>query len=429
MRILTVTTLYPNAEAQNHGVFVENRLRQLLKSGLVEATVVAPVPWFPFGAGVFGRYGQMARIPVVEKRHGVPVSHPRYALIPKLGMSLTPLLLYFALRRHVRRTLNNGEGFDLIDAHYVYPDGVAAAWLGAKLGKPVVVTARGTDLHLISHYRIPRLLIRNAFKRCAAVVTVSQALARCAHALGPQNLRVEVLRNGVDLDLFRERERTEVRNELNLSGPTLISVGLLIPRKGHELIIEALSRLPDAQLLICGEGPMRNQLERYAERWGVSGRVKFLGQITHGELSRYYSAADVLVLASLREGWPNVLLEAMACGTPVVANAVGAVPEFVGHPHAGRILRERTGPAIAEAVRAILDNPPSRQDVRKYASQFSWTETSQGLLALFSDIIAAHGGTKSKLPQKNGKRIDVSETASTSRKSRDRNSDNHRVHD
>ena len=403
MRILTITTLYPNSETPAHGVFVENRLRQLLKSGLVEATVVAPVPWFPFGAGLFGRYGQMARVPLVEKRHGVLVSHPRFALIPKLGMSLAPILLYLSLRRHVRRALNNGEGFDLIDAHYVYPDGVAAAWLGAKLGKPVVVTARGTDLHLIPNYRIPRLLIRNAFKRCAAVVTVSRALAECARALGPPSLRIEVLRNGVDLDLFREQERAEVRRELNISGPTLISVGLLIPRKGHELIIQTLVSLPDAQLLICGEGPMRHQLARHAERLGVSNRVRFLGRVAHEELSRYYSAADVLVLASFREGWPNVLLEAMACGTPVVATAVGAVPEFIDHPHAGRIVQERTAPAIAEAVRAILDNPPSRKDVRKYASRFSWTETTKGLLALFSEITARkRSGRQAVRPPEHG---------------------------
>ena len=388
MRILTITTLYPNAEAPYHGIFVENRLLHLLKSGLIESAVLAPIPWFPFGAKLFGRYGQMARVPALERRSGVRVSHPRYPVIPMLGMSLAPLLLYLSLRRQVRRTFNNGEGFDLIDAHYVYPDGVAAAWLGARLGKPVVITARGTDLHLIADYRIPRLLIRKALKCCAAVVTVSHALADCARSIGPPDLRIEVLRNGVDLDLFQERNRDQVRRELNLSGPTLISVGLLIPRKGHELVIQALARLPDAQLLICGEGPMRDQLERHAERLSVSDRVRFLGPVAHEELSRYYGAADVLVLASCREGWPNVLLEAMACGTPVVATAVGAVPEFINHPHAGRIIHERTAPAIAEAVRVLLENSPSRQDVRKYASRFDWTETTKGLLALFSELTA-----------------------------------------
>ena len=163
-------------------------------------------------------------------------------------------------------------------------------------------------------------------------------------------------------------------------------MGLLIPRKGHELVIEALSLLPKVQLLICGEGPMRAELERRARRLLVADRVRFLGRIEHEDLNRYYSAADILVLASYREGWPNVLLEAMACGTPVVATAVGAVPDFVNHPHAGRVVGERTVPAIAAAIRAVLASPPSRHEVRTYASRFSWDHPTQGLLALFSDV-------------------------------------------
>ena len=309
MRILTISTLYPNAEAPTHGVFVENRLRQLAKVTGLKASVVAPVPWFPFRARIFGRYGQMARVPNTENRHGLHITHPRFALIPKLSMAAAPVLLYLALRRHVRTAFSNGEEFDLIDAHYVYPDGVAAAWLGAALGKPVIITARGTDLHLIPNYRIPRLLIRDAFRRCAAVVAVSRALGDSARVLAGQDLRIEVLRNGVDLDLFQERARDRVRSELNLTGPTIISVGLLIPRKGHELVIEALSLIPSAQLLICGEGPMLAELEQTARRCRVADRVRFMGRIKHEDLNQYYSAADVLVLASNREGWPNVLLE------------------------------------------------------------------------------------------------------------------------
>jgi glycosyltransferase involved in cell wall biosynthesis len=385
MRILTITTLYPNAEAPTHGVFVENRLLQLVKTGRLEATVVAPVPWFPFSSRAFGRYGQMARIPAAETRHGLQVTHPRFMLLPKVGMSLAPFLLFLSLRRHLRRAHKNGEKFDLIDAHYAYPDGVAAAWLGKTLDKPVIITARGTDLHLLPKYRIPKILIRNAFKRCAAVVTVSQALADCARTLSGPDLHIEVLRNGVDLGLFKESHRAEVRRDLNLKGPTIVSVGLLIPRKGHELVIEALSLLPDVQLLICGEGPMRAQLERRARRLLVGDRVRFLGRIRHEAINRYYSAADALVLASYREGWPNVLLEAMACGTPVIATSVGATPDFVSPPY-GRIVRERTAPAIAAAIRAVLASPPSRHEVRNYASQFSWDHTVQGLLALFSDV-------------------------------------------
>ena len=169
--MLTVTTLYPNAAQPQHGVFVETRLRQLAASGAVAPRVVAPVPWFPFRAERFGRYAAHAQAPRREVRHDIPVSHPRYPVIPRLGMSLAPALLYAALARHVGRLLRDGHGFDLIDAHYAYPDGVAAALLGRRLGLPVVITARGTDLNLIPRHVLPRRMIRWAAGRAAGRTT------------------------------------------------------------------------------------------------------------------------------------------------------------------------------------------------------------------------------------------------------------------
>ena len=175
-----------------HGVFVENRLLQLVKTGQVEATVVAPVPWFPFGSRLFGRYGRMARVPTAETRHGLQITHPRFALLPKLGMSLAPFLLLLVPPTTRAQGVGQWQTVRLDRCSLCVPRRSSRPWLGQALGKPVVITARGTDLHLIPNYRIPRLLIRNAFKRCAAVVAVSQALANSARALAGPNLRLEV---------------------------------------------------------------------------------------------------------------------------------------------------------------------------------------------------------------------------------------------
>ena len=137
----------------HHGIFVENRLRNLVASGEVAALVVAPVPWFPFEHKAFGRYASFARVPREEQRHGLTVLHPRYPLMPKVGMSSAPVLMYAALRHSFAEILKARFRFDLIDAHYFYPDGVAAVLLGRSLGKPVVITARGTDVNLIP--RVP----------------------------------------------------------------------------------------------------------------------------------------------------------------------------------------------------------------------------------------------------------------------------------
>jgi len=153
LRILTYTTLYPNAAAPHHGVFVENRLRHLVGSGEVAASVVAPVPWFPFQAPVFGEYAVFARAPAAEQRYGLAIAHPRYPLLPRAGMTMAPASLYLFTRAAVRRIQTEGHDFDLIDAHFLYPDGVAAVLLGWLLNKPVVITARGNDRSLVPRYR------------------------------------------------------------------------------------------------------------------------------------------------------------------------------------------------------------------------------------------------------------------------------------
>src|SRR5688572_15378770 len=125
MKLLTFSTLYPNAARPIHGIFVETRLRELLASGQVESKVVAPVPWFPIRHAAFGDYARHASVPAEERRHGVEVLHPRYPLIPKLGMTAAPLLLAQAMKPTIRKLLQRYD-FDAIDAHYLYPDGVAA---------------------------------------------------------------------------------------------------------------------------------------------------------------------------------------------------------------------------------------------------------------------------------------------------------------
>ena len=176
LRLLTFSTLYPSDTKPNHGVFVENRLRHLVASGQAVSTVLAPVPWFPSTNPRFGDWARLAATVRQETRHGLVVLHPRYPVIPKLGMSAAPFLLYRAMRPVLARMLAEGARFDAIDAHYVYPDGVAAVWLGQHFGLPVVVTARGTDVSLIPQFRIPRRLIQGAIRGAAALVTVSAAL-------------------------------------------------------------------------------------------------------------------------------------------------------------------------------------------------------------------------------------------------------------
>ena len=389
LRLLTFSTLYPSAPRPSHGVFVENRLRHLVAGGEAEATVLAPVPWFPFRSSGFGDWARHAAAPRFEQRHGLAVHHPRYVVIPRIGMSVAPFLLYRAARAALARMVAEGLRFDAIDAHYLYPDGVAAVWLGRDFGKPVVITARGSDTSLLPQHAVPRRLIRNvAIGGADALIAVSQGLSEGLHALGAPPERVTVLRNGVDLTAFRPLDRKAARAELGLGeGPVLLSVGLLIERKGHHHIITALRDLPGHRLLIVGEGPDRASLLALAEHAGVADRVTLAGPQPQGRLPTYYSAADALILASSREGWANVLLEAMSCGTPVVTSPAWGSREAVSSAAAGLVLDETTPASIAAGVRRLLSDPPSRADTRAHAERFGWVETTVGQLALFRRVL------------------------------------------
>jgi glycosyltransferase involved in cell wall biosynthesis len=235
---------------------------------------------------------------------------------------------------------------------------------------------------------LPRRLILFAAHAAAGIITVSQALKDELVALGVAPSRVKVLRNGVDLQMFQPKDRATARAALGLDGPTLVSVGLLIERKGHALVIEALANLPGYRLVIVGEGPDRPALEQLAARLGVADRVRFLGRVAHERLADIYTAADALVLASSREGWPNVLLEAMACGTPVVASNIWGNPEVVARPEAGVLMPERSAESVAASVQALFRTPPDRAATRRYAEMFSWDETTRGQIELFSSILS-----------------------------------------
>ena len=389
IRLLVLTSLYPNAAQPRHGVFVEERLRKLVAFGGVSATVVAPVPWFPFKHPRFGAYANYAKIPRRERRFGIDIYHPRYPVIPKLGMNFAPALMARALLPVLRKLQTTKVGFDLIDAHYFYPDGVAAARLGKTLGKSVVITARGSDVTVISNYRRPRQQILWAARQAASVVSVSRALKDKASSLGIDPGKITVLRNGVDVDLFKPRERAAIRMNLGLSGPVWLTVGNLIELKGVHIAIKALAQVPDVTLLIAGDGPDARRLRNQVRTLDVGTRVRFLGVIRHDRLCEYYNAADALIHASSHEGMPNVVLESLACGTPVVAAPFAGVEELVNAPEAGEVAEARTADAMLAAWHRLSQRQPDRAATRRFAERLGWAPVVEAQHALYARVLAA----------------------------------------
>ena len=389
LKILTFSSLFPNPNQPSHGIFVAQRLRQLLTSGEVEARVVAPVPMYPSWLPGYGNYGVYKGIPARRTENGVEVLHPRYPVIPKIGMTVAPYLMAAAVRSAVTDLYTGDFRFDLIDAHYFYPDGVAAGMIARQLGVPFVITSRGTDISLIPNYALPRRQILRAAADASALITVCDALRDELIELGVEAGKVTTLRNGVDPAIFHPVDRTSARAELGISERTLLSVGHLIERKGHHLSIEAMTELSDYRLVIVGTGEEEQRLKRLAETLGVSDRVRFDGAIPQPRLRTYYSACDAFVLASSREGMANVLLESISCGCPVVATRIWGTPEVIRSREAGVLVGERTGAGLAAAVRQLFADMPGREETHSYSKNYLWGPTTTGQLEIFRAALAS----------------------------------------
>jgi teichuronic acid biosynthesis glycosyltransferase TuaC len=390
VRVLSLATLFPNAAQPRHGIFTLHRLSQLAAIEGIALRVVAPVPWFPSSHPMFGRYANYARAPRTSTQRGIEVVHPRYPAIPKIGMTVAPALMAAALLPQLLAIRATAFDFDVIDTYYLYPDSVAAVLLGALLHRPVLVTAFGSDVSLVPRYVLPREQLLWATRRAAAVTAVCRALKDRLSELGVPAQKIHVIHHGVDLSLFRPpADREALRRRLGFQCPTLISVGHLIQRKGHKFAIEALAVLSDTVLLIVGDGPDDQALRVLASHMGVADRVRFLGHVDQSLLPDLIGAADALVLCSDREGVANVLLEALACGTPVIATPVWGSPEIVTTPEAGLLLRDRSAASVVEGVRRLLALPPDRTATRQYAERFTWTDTAVRHAALIRTIIGA----------------------------------------
>lgn len=378
LHVLLLTNLYPNKVQIRKGVFIRERLRHLLDHDGLSYTVIAPVPWFPFRSAVFGSYCLFAGVPAVEQDLGLEIHHPRYLVIPKIGDAVTPVFYAWSVRRYLRKL--KVRPVDVIDAHFVFPDGAAAVRLANSMGCPVCVTARGSDINQMLDEAFAGRWIRWCLGKATALAAVSRSLARRMQAVRNGAVEVQVIPNGVDREKFamvdREAARARIGAQASAGGALVISVGNLVRSKGHDLVIDAVSGLPDVRLLIIGSGPLKNELQVQIDRADLQRRVTLLQEVRQEALADYYNAADVLVLASSSEGMPNVVLESMACGTPVIATEVGGLKEFLESSSTATRLPERTAGQIGRAIAAVLGAPPDRQAVLQDVAEFDWGQSA-----------------------------------------------------
>ena len=380
LRVLSLSTLYPNAQAPNFGVFVERQMQAVVKRGDVDLTLVNPIGLPPFPLSLHSRYRALLDLPAQELRGGVKVLRPRFGLLPLVGARFNAGAIVRAVLPLARR-LHAEQPFDVVDAQFFHPDGYAAVRIAAVLGLPVSIKARGADIQHWGHQRATAAQMRKAGRRATGLLAVSKGLIDDMAALGIPREKVTLHRTGLDADLFRPYDRRLCRDQLGLprDAPVLATVGALIPRKGQRFVIEALPTLPGAILLLAGKGEDEAMLRSLAAQLGVTERVRFLGPVPHAELRILLNAADVFVLPSSSEGLANAWVEALACGTPVVTTPIPGAQELITDPDWGRLVA-RDGAAIAAAVSELLAERPSPERVQEAVAGMSWQANAAALV-------------------------------------------------
>lgn len=387
LRVLTLSTLFPDHSRPGFGGFVERQTLALAAHPDVELRVVAPVAVPPTAwARRHPRYRDLAALPIRETWNGLDVWRPQFLTLPIIGGRLNPASLWWRLLPLLDR-LRAEFPFDVIDSEFFYPDGPAAVRLGARYGVPVSIKARGSDIHVWGGRAGCRRMIVAAGRKADGMLAVSGALRDDMIGMGLPGERIRVHHTGVDQSRFQPQERAATKAMLGVKGPLVVTAGNLIELKGQALVIEAMRALPGVSLLIAGRGPDHDALAAQIAGAGLQDRVKLLGALPHAALPGLFAAADVMALPSASEGLANVWVEALACGTPIVITDVGGAREVVDRPAAGRLV-ERTPEAVAAGISEVLAAAYPQEDVAETARGFTWERNTAALYAHLKGLVA-----------------------------------------
>lgn len=391
--ILVLSYLFPNRAQPAYGVFVLNRLKAV--GQFCNIKVIAPIQWYPLMRLIRGTLWG-TRIPLQDEIEGFEVFHPCFTIIPRYMKWLDAITFLWAVRAVVERLRKkNAFDFDLVDVHWTYPDIVAGYFLSRKAGKKFAVTVRGHEALYQEERTLRRWLVAYFLRRADMVVTLSAELRDKVVELGVDRDKARVVLNGVDLTCFHPLDRAACRRQLGLpiEKKILLSVGRLTEGKGHHELVRIMpeiSRMEDIELYIIGgvnpEEDFGQVLRTMISELRLNN-VHLVDKVAHEILPFWYSAADLFCLATQREGCPNALLEALACGTPVVVTDVGAVGALVVNGENGFLVRLEQVSALAEIVSLSLNWNWNREQIAARMNGWGWSDCAKQVVEIYQSLL------------------------------------------
>ncbi len=377
MKVLFISNLYPNSCQMTRAVF--NRQKLACLKGLCEIRIVAPVQSFPFKP-LFDK--KIKRIPSREIIDNMKVYHPGVFYFPGIFRFTHGLSYYLSIRSFIRNIYKDFK-FDVIYSSWAYPDGFAAMKLAALTGKPFIVEALGSDINIYAGTFLRGRIITDVLRSANKVVAASRALKDKMVKLGVAEDKISVAYIGIDHDLLYPMARDEARERLGMAyrGKVILFIGNLVKVKGIQFLLEAAKILDhrDWKLVIVGEGGLEKSIRKMIGRLGLAERVEMAGPSAHDKIPLWINASDLLCLPSLSEGVPNVVLEAMACGVPVVATDVGGTPEIVEDGRTGFLVGPGDAGALAGKIDRAFRADWDRGYIRGRAARFSWDSTADDI--------------------------------------------------
>ena len=392
MRVLAITQIWPNSVEPLSSSFNLQQFKCLATK--CELTVLAAVAYVP-GAGLLAnqekppRAAMLSGLPARETIGGIETHYMRQLYVPKIGVPIAVPLYLASLAPH-RKLIADA---DVLFGTWAYPDGCAVILTARAMNKPCAVKVHGSDLNVIAKRPSARAILRHVLPRADAMVSVSAALSTELEALGVDRAKVHLVANGVNTELFTPRDKREARRALGLSETAAVVafVGRLEPQKGVGELLAAIprvrARIGDVVFVLLGEGEWSERVKKEAA--SSNGAIVAPGARPLKEVAQWLAACDVFTLPSWMEGTPNVVLEALASGRPVVATSVGGIPDVLRDHEAGRLVPARDAAALADAIAVTLERvrrgqlPPDRM---RQLGPKSWDESAASLLAVLESI-------------------------------------------